>query len=328
MVSTNQRHQDAVYWQRPVNDGYPVAGALDVSPEIIKVRWQDQKGIFLDLQGREFDAESVIYSGKALEIGGFLLRADQLGVANVQNYPPVVPFQLKEYLEYYLFNDNLDGVNGNDLAVTAGAVGFDTGVSGQALYSDGNAAFNLLSDSDYSFTDAEKLSVCFWLKTDVVSVLSSVVFALILNNNLRIDISTGLLNTVKFSNIALSLQSIISGLSPDYLDDFVHFAFIWEKNVSQDIFVNGIKQTLTSSSGIYNSDLVDGKLEIDATLSTDRDLWLDELRVYNTLLDQKQIQTLAAVHPSQYPGAFEIRNTSNSTNLRNTRDIYKSWLSK
>ena len=329
MVSTDQRHDDAIYWARPANDGYPVSGPLNVSPELIKVRWQDERGIFLDLQGREFEAESVIYSGKALELGGFLLRADDLGPDKVENYPPVVPYQLEQYLEYYLFNDNLDGVNGNDLSVTAGALGFDTGVSGNAVYTDGNPTFTIESASDYTFAIPDKLTVAFWLKTDIATALNDAVFNLILLNNLRIDIEAGSSNTIKFSNIALTLQSIIStGLLPDWLDDFNHFAFVWEKGKTQAIFLNGIKQTLTSSSGVYNTDLADGKLRAIATVSSNRDIWLDELRIYNALLDQKQIQTLAAVHPSQYVNAFEIRNNSHSTNLRKTRNIYKSWLSK
>lgn len=328
MASTDRRYDDAIYWARPVNDGYPVAGPITVSPELIKVRWQDERGIFLDLQGREFDAESVIYSGKALEIGGFLLRASKLNVANVQDYPPLVPFELKEYLEYYKFDNNLDGVNNNDLSIISGALGFDTGIAGQAVSSNGGIGYVIESDSNIILAGATELTIAFWIQMDAPFGVADIATIKILNN-MRIFVHTGTLNRIDWEDSG-DTKSTSLILDDGFASDFIHIAGTWKKGEIQDIYLNGIKQNTFNSGGIYDSVLVDDKLQVINLLtagSTD-DILIDELRLYNSLLDDKQIQILAAVHPSQYPNAFEIRNNSHSTNLRKTRNIYKSWLSK
>jgi hypothetical protein len=40
----------------------------------------------------------------------------------------------------------------------------------------------------------------------------------------------------------------------------------------------------------------------------------------------KDIQTLAAIHPSQYRNAYEIRQTYETTTLNGEKIIYKAWL--
>jgi hypothetical protein len=327
MVSTSRRYQKAVYWPKPVNDGYPVTGPLDASPQILLVRWQDVQQMFIDLEGREKLSNAVIYSDFQLERGGYLLKADNLGVSNIKSYPPVKPYTIENYLEYYKFDGDLTGVS-NNLSLNAGVAGFDTGIVDEAVYTDGDSGFTLLSDNDFSFADATELSIAFWLKTDIETINSSGQTSIIFANGFRVDVDNGLQNTIKFSDVTLTKQSLVSFADPAWLNDWSHFAFVWKKSELQDIYLNGMKQDLTLQSGIADSDLVDGALNIITSISAERDIWLDELRIYNGLLDQKAIQLLAGIHPSQYEEAFEIRNTASSPNLRNTREVNKSWLSK
>jgi len=325
MASTEQRHDDAIFWARPLNDGYPVAGPIGVVPELIKVRWQDQRGIFLDLQGREFEAESVIYSGKALEIGGFLLRASELSPAKTKEYPPEVPTSLLKYLEYWDFNDNLEGANGNDLSITSGALGFDPGIVGSAVSTNNGTGFILESDSDLSLVGAQELTIAFWVQAPSLST-NAVLIILPGNMTVTANIGAGL-NRIVWQNTGGGSASQLI-LPKDWASEFVSIITTWKKGVTQDIYLNGIRQTITST-GIYNTDLVDSEVQVNVSaIDVLNDVLVDDLRVYKSVLSYTDINTLAAIHPSQYDTAYEIRNNSHSTNLRKTRNIFKSWLSK
>jgi hypothetical protein len=323
MGATDNHPHEVTYWPSILSDGFPAPGEIGLDPYQIMTRYQDLQEIFIDLEGREQLSRSVVYSPFLLNKLGFIMRGSDLGPQYVDSYPPKVPVDLVRYLEYWNFNDTLIGANQNALILQSGAAAFNTGVIGDALYTDDNPSYSFDSQSDLSIDGGTEFTMAFWFKSDAI-LLDSCSLLLSIANNLAVRVEAGANNRITWGDSDLLGEVSILDLEEGWADDFVSVILTWGKGEIQDIYINGAKQTLTSST-IYDALLVDNIITITSS-TTDCNSWLDELRLYSKILALKDIQTLAAIHPSQYRNAYEIRQTYETTTLNGEKIIYKAWL--
>lgn len=323
MGATDNRPHEVTYWPTVLSDGFPAPGEIGADPIQIMTRYQDLQEIFIDLEGREQVSRAVVYTDFLPNKLGFFMRGSDLGPEFANSYPPKVPVGLTRFLEYWNFNDTLIGANDNELILQSGAAAFDTGIIGDALYTDDNPSYSFDSQSDLSIDGSSEFTMALWFKSDAV-LLDSCSLLLSIANNLAVRIQAGTTNRITWGDSDLVGEVSILDLAESWAEDFVSVVLVWSKGAIQDIYIGGVKQTLTSST-IYDALLTDNLITITAT-SSNCNTWLDELRLYSNILDAKDIQTLAATHPSQYKDAFEIRQTYETSTLKGDKVIYKSWL--
>lgn len=322
----SKRKQNVTYWPSVKSDGFPVLGSVNVASSTIKARWQDLQEKFIDLEGREDVSRSVIYTLPELDKGGFVLLGTDVGPGFANEWPPIVPLSLIEYLEYWDFNDDLDGVNGNNLTLTSGSSGFGAGnASTSAVSSDGAGGFTLTSVSSLVTVGLTTLTMAFWVKS-AATISNTSSATLLLSNNLLLTINAGSVNNIIWGDSSATNTSTLSLSANWALSKFASVIVTWSQGAIQDIYLGGIKQTVVTTA-IHNSTLTSDTVLVTSAISDiTKNILIDDARVYNTILSDKDINTLAAVHPSQYVNAYEIRQTAFSTNLRGTKKIYKSWL--
>lgn len=66
------RTESATYYAPGAPDGF--GGFTYVSPESLKVRWQDQQETQIDSDGKEFISQAIVYANKTLNKNGWLYR--------------------------------------------------------------------------------------------------------------------------------------------------------------------------------------------------------------------------------------------------------------
>jgi len=323
MAATKRRPDLVSYWPSVESDGFPVAGPITAPIEQIYVRWQDLMETFIDLEGREQVSRAVIYSDPGLNRGGYLMRSLSIGPQYVETYPPVVPHTLEGYLEYWKFNNNLNGVKGNDFVLSGGNAFYDAGVLDECITTGGDSGYSLDTMSDLSIDDFDEFSISGWFSSTTPGYGSSSI-VLSITNNLRLTIEVGQVNRIIWGDDAL-VDITISNQDVGFLSEFTHIAVNWKRDKIQDIYINGFKAD-AGTTDIYDSLLTENSLNVTTDVN-EGSILLDELRVYGEVLTLKDIQYLAAVHPQQYTkDAFEIRQTYETHNLKGSKVIYKSWL--
>ena len=320
MGHSQRRNDSVIYWPTFDDGGFTHPNAMTSPFEEIKVRYQDLQEKFIDLEGREDVSRAVIYSGKQLNRGGFIMNSNSVGPSFVEIYPPEVPTSLIEYLEYWAFDNNLSGANENDLAINSGNLAFTTGVAEQCIYNNDGIGYSIGSQSNLPIAGDEELTISLWIRSDLTE-LDTGSLSVLLSGNLDLVIDFGSANKITWGQGAN-----ISELSLDFgwAEEFVNVIVTWKKGEIQDIYLDAQLQVLDSQS-IYDSVLIDSDLDV-VTIVDEGNIFLDELRYYQSIIDDRDKQFIAAIHPMQYKEAFEIRQTYTTRNLRGSKTIFKNYL--
>lgn len=83
MEYTTSMHHKATYWPPGQIDEFGQYNFLDVLPELIDCRWQDDAVLFRSATGEEKTSQAVVYPEKQLSVRGYLAYGDltdQVGV--------------------------------------------------------------------------------------------------------------------------------------------------------------------------------------------------------------------------------------------------------
>lgn len=78
---TRDMHQAATYWPPGKNDGFGNIDFSDVTPIVIRCRWQDTAVLFRNAQGQEETSSAVVYPDRELMIRGMLALGDESATA-------------------------------------------------------------------------------------------------------------------------------------------------------------------------------------------------------------------------------------------------------
>lgn len=72
--------QEAVYWEPAGFDDHGRPHFTDVTPVVIKCRWEDRMEQYTDKDGREAVSQSIVYVDRDVKLGGVLIQIPLDGV--------------------------------------------------------------------------------------------------------------------------------------------------------------------------------------------------------------------------------------------------------
>jgi len=79
-IGAKAYRQQATYWGSPSTDGW--GQATFAPPVLISCRWEDRIEVFTDMAGEERRSSSIVWTYNILEVGGYLVKGNQLAMQN------------------------------------------------------------------------------------------------------------------------------------------------------------------------------------------------------------------------------------------------------
>lgn len=308
----------AVYWPRLVPDGFPNGGTT-LPPVEIACRWIE------GVDSREQQIESTVLVDRDLETGGFIRLGglDELIPENTESYPPTTPAVLDEDFAYWKFDGDLLGDPASstpDFGLSSGAVMYDAGAVDQAVFNDAD---------DYSIlTGTEVL----WGGAGTSEVATVSLFCKLAEAVAGDAVLVGL----DFGGFLLSLEAEkISCLGSEWVvpqgwsgSQFVSVILVLEAGNLPILYVGGaeIERTVDGANFV---DIGNEFLQITTDLDDGNgfgSFGLDEMRLYRAVLNGREAQLLAGVHPNLYEDAEEILRFKGGNSINKKLRVRKIWL--
>ena len=171
------------------------------------------------------------------------------------------------------------------------------------LYFDGsNDIVQDVNGGDY-LNGLTEITFTVWVKSDVTNQDRGIMFtknpdANDENLGIRYDqsgLNGGTNSTMKASVRTGSGYNQVEGQASSQTTSWQHIAMVWESGTSIKIYVNGTLQSLTYTNGSV-SGAISNVQKFMIGLGTKNKYWqgyMDDVRIYNRVLSQSEIQTLA-----------------------------------
>ena len=309
----------AVYWARPTPDGFPNGGSFP-DPVEIKCRW-------IDLLGeREAEHRGRILVDRVVENGGFLWLGElsDLIPANATEYLPPSPARLSdEMLAYWTFDDTFadEESGGADWTQGLGSGSYVAAANGNGYETDNStpAAFSTIANVNWN--GANNATVAGWFKLTPdgdgdgwIRLVSSKIDLYLHDDKIVVDLGA---TEPEFA------------LSSGWASSFAHVAVTLQSGQVPKVYVGGVEISLTANSATFGGGLVDSIAGLSVGGPAVNGLpsgGFDDLRFYTQALSARDIQILAAVHPSLYSDAEEIKVFESGKNIRGSRRVNKVLL--
>jgi hypothetical protein len=306
----------AVYWEPLIPDGYGAGG--DITPGFpIEI---DSRFIEVE-EARERQVEDQVRVDRVVQVGGFLRRGNLFSLIpnNANEYPPAsLPAPGTEHK----FDDDLLAAAGPDFDLTSGAIIYETGAFGNAAISDGSD-FLLTTASSVAYGAAPAIAVSLWVKLLPLDAdLDLAEVEVDLGGNFSLVMRAGTENSVIFDGVT-------HDLSAGWADSYVNVVGIYSSGSILDVYVGGFLLDPSSGTPSFSGPLADGPHVITATVDDFTGIGLagvDDLRVYLNTLSAREVQLLAAVHPTQYNDTDEINRYKATDNIKGTKTVHRTWL--